>query len=1312
MGEITKKADNPWKGLQSYQENDIIYGRDEEIKSLYTRILYNTQTVVYGKSGIGKSSIINAGIIPRAKHDEMLPIAIRLAHTTKNDQTPTSPYIEQVFNRIKEEVKKVGGEIEEIVSHVPNHAETLWELMHRIKIWGGKDGNRKRLTPLLLFDQFEEIFTLEIDNKRVESFFAELADLLNEIKPTYLTSTESKETPQGAPQKEEGKEKKRNVFSKIANRKRNEVPDYIEKSEYHLVITLREDFLSYLERYTAYIPIMKQNRFPLLPLNEEQAAKIITEPIKDLIQPDVAEMIIQRVTGRNDFKLDGIPEIEVDAALLSLYMEQLYERKGEDNNIISSELVQFNDDIIKKFYENSIEGISEKTIEYLEDELITNANRRNNVARVDLISDGISEDDLDKLIEKKVLRQFSYGGDLRIEFIHDILCPIVNERIEHREQLAKEREAKRIAEEEEARRKKEKAEEDARREKERLIQEEKLRKAEEDKQILLRKQRLQEEENRLLQQKQEEELARAEREKHLQEEQLVRAEEERQLLLKKQKLQEEENRLIQRQKEEENQKLKKEAIRTRKRNRRRLYVVGAIMLFLLIGIFGYWWNVKWKHEAFYAQFERVNGWPVGVGEELSPEEMKQLPLYYKLSHEGRKDYDTDVEVCSSNGRLPRSPRIFCLEVCETDSDSRAKEYLNLLSQIRSIHFEAGEGKRLAKEVIKGENDSVLYYVNYFYLETEGQVWAQFVSSQGQAMPVRGNGLDRIKLSWYVSDDENDWRNGRVTSMIYYDAQGVHQNGANGIFGYQIDYSDDRQSTTLYSLDKFGLPYDAPYNAVTTTREKENIETKYEHATCVPDSDRTPAKGPNGFWREVKEKNLISYYNFGRDLPSAKCHITTDVHGNIKQLKMEGNFPYSQPAIINYTYDDRTGYCTSEEKLNSDNRPFYTSDSIYMKKWEYDNNGQVNLEEHYVTKDRMLYAQHISRKGNVVREELRDEKNKEYPFVVRVDSVMDNYSSSSYYGENNALINFKPDKEKVPYHRVVTELNDNQRTTKYFRYDKVIGKEQPQVVTKEDNIYVISFFCKKEELDKDGNVTSYQIFDKDGNIVKSMLYYYQNGQNIGRAVMGIEGTPVRCDKWEEEGYMYYKFYYNKDFDDMYSGLTAVDEWGHRSSTWDGYDYLYLDWFHFRNKYVAIFKNYNDLQSNSNRMGGTKIFKEYDQITFKPDPELTDFEIPYIHILSPDSKLYNNKRGLRDGDRIVELGKWKSGQSKILLQQEWYRLLGKGEVVHIEVLRPIIDSHTYEKKVFDMSCSNNEESLIEFHVLNMTKAEKKFIEKWIE
>ena len=351
MEVVVKKTGNPWKGLQSYQENDIIYGRDEEIKALYTRIIYNTQTVVYGKSGIGKSSIINAGIIPRAKHDDMLPVSIRFAHTTKKEQTATAPYVEQIFHRLREEAEKAGAELEEIVPHTVEHEETLWELLHRFRIWRGKGDERKRIIPLLLFDQFEEIFTLEISKKRIESFFSELADLLNEIKPSYLTPTDfDKNKEERELVEEDVTPQSRNVFSRIANRKRNTSPEYLENSEYHLVITLREDFLSYLARYTAYIPVMKQNRFPLLPLNEEQAAKIIIEPVTGLIKPEVAEIIIQRVTGRKDFKLDGTPEIVVDAALLSLYMEQLYERKNEVDKEITSELVVKSDDIIKNFY--------------------------------------------------------------------------------------------------------------------------------------------------------------------------------------------------------------------------------------------------------------------------------------------------------------------------------------------------------------------------------------------------------------------------------------------------------------------------------------------------------------------------------------------------------------------------------------------------------------------------------------------------------------------------------------------------------------------------------------------------------------------------------------------------------------------------------------------------------------------------------------------------------------------------------------------------------------------------------------------------
>ena len=77
----TKTPDaNPWKGLNFYLEGEKLYGRDNEIQSLAQYVINNTQTVLYGRSGIGKSSIINAGIFPVARREGLYPISIRLKH--------------------------------------------------------------------------------------------------------------------------------------------------------------------------------------------------------------------------------------------------------------------------------------------------------------------------------------------------------------------------------------------------------------------------------------------------------------------------------------------------------------------------------------------------------------------------------------------------------------------------------------------------------------------------------------------------------------------------------------------------------------------------------------------------------------------------------------------------------------------------------------------------------------------------------------------------------------------------------------------------------------------------------------------------------------------------------------------------------------------------------------------------------------------------------------------------------------------------------------------------------------------------------
>lgn len=440
MADKTNNTGNPWKGLNFYVEGEVLYGRNKEIESLSHYIINNTQTVLYGKSGIGKSSILNAGIFPIARRQGLLPVAIRLDHGT------TTSY----FQQIRHAIERSGVEVKELLPPVDPEAETLWEYMHRC-VFLGADGHRIQL--LLVLDQFEEIFTLQQDEKRKLQFFDELAALLNNITPLYIINAgKASHHDDTTAEEVSGDLDDLDIDLELDTQEEASKPAYLEKVDYHIVFTLREDFLSYLERYTAYIPVMKANRYALLPLNEEQAADIIMLPRKGLVSQKVAELIIQKVTGRLDFHLDGIPEIDVDAAVLSLYLSRLYIKKGDNDQPITADLVsQESDDIIRDFYEECVSDLPNNVVEKIEDELITYDGRRNNVSRNDLEREGVPSEIIDRLVyDKKLLRQFNYQGDTRVEFMHDILCPVVDQRINQRE-LAQKQEEERLRQEAEKR---------------------------------------------------------------------------------------------------------------------------------------------------------------------------------------------------------------------------------------------------------------------------------------------------------------------------------------------------------------------------------------------------------------------------------------------------------------------------------------------------------------------------------------------------------------------------------------------------------------------------------------------------------------------------------------------------------------------------------------------------------------------------------------------------------------------------------------------------------------------------------------------
>ncbi len=434
--------ENPWLGLESYQESQIIYGRNQEIEELSLCILNNNETVLYGKSGIGKSSIINAGIIPILRENGYIPIVLRLDHNN------THSYLKQISDLIEKNVS-----VSETTVDKPIEEQRFWEYFHSRKFGNSLDGKSKLV---IIFDQFEEIFTLQNNPVAKIQFFKELADVLNNVMPKELAEDLHSEDRNVSKIETSAKEAvsgfadMADFFAELALNVNNSASEYNEDNDIHFVFTLREDFLSEFEYHTTKIPSLKQHRYGLRPLNEEQAADIIMKPRPELVDIGVARLIIETITNRTDFTLGDEPEIDVDAAVLSLFLNQIYDKRDSDDSPISIDLVKtFGKDIIKDFYEEAIDELTDSQIDFLEEELLTGENRRDSLSRSDFKAGGFSDSDLKRLIDdKKILRQFHYGGDLRVEFIHDILCPVVKERREQRK-LILEQESERKRQEKE-----------------------------------------------------------------------------------------------------------------------------------------------------------------------------------------------------------------------------------------------------------------------------------------------------------------------------------------------------------------------------------------------------------------------------------------------------------------------------------------------------------------------------------------------------------------------------------------------------------------------------------------------------------------------------------------------------------------------------------------------------------------------------------------------------------------------------------------------------------------------------------------------
>ena len=413
---MTQIDKNPWLGLKAYDEGTILYGRNEDTINLAQLVFYNTDAVLYGKSGIGKSSLLNANLLPRARRRGIEPIFIRLDHHENVDS-----YVTQIINAIK----NAGIAIEKKFD-TSSDTPLLWELFHCYEFFKGN----KRTPLLIIFDQFEEIFTLQQNQEKRLAFFKEMADFINDIKPRQLTQ----ENPKA--EKDEENNPILNFDELNIDDINLQIPEeyqknYVDDNEIHLLISLREDFLPEFEYHTTAIPSLKQHRYGLRPVTDKEAREIITMPGRNCLPADKEERE-KLVAGIINFSKEGDLK-QINTLLLSLTCYLLYQKaqKRGSERLSLQDFEQMGSNLLLEFYESL--NLDKKTQAVLEQRLIDSNGRRNTINKEEITALLPDWEELTKG-DKRILQ---VNTNNRIELVHDMLASAIYKTREHRQKKNK-----------------------------------------------------------------------------------------------------------------------------------------------------------------------------------------------------------------------------------------------------------------------------------------------------------------------------------------------------------------------------------------------------------------------------------------------------------------------------------------------------------------------------------------------------------------------------------------------------------------------------------------------------------------------------------------------------------------------------------------------------------------------------------------------------------------------------------------------------------------------------------------------------------
>lgn len=375
--------DNPYVGPRPFETGRRLFGRDSEIEDLYYLLSAERIVLLHSPSGAGKSSLIQAGLIPRlaGRFDVWGPTRVNL-----------QPPEEHSGNRY---VRSTILGFEQGIPESRRRNENELSPLSLSEYVRGRP--RRRSAPeniVLIFDQFEEVLTVDpLAVEAKQEFFAQLGELLLDPRIWVL-------------------------------------------------FALREDYLAPLDPYSEQVPTHLKNRFRLDLLGREAARDAIvkpafeagrefaTEAVEKLVH-DLATMKVQQPDGTFREQIGH----HVEPLQLQVVCRRLWERMPADDRTINLNDVEELGNVteaLSGYYAGEVEKIGGRDIrtergirEWVGEKLITPDGIRGQVLRGAGSSEGLDNGLIAQLVNTHLVRGEQRAGAVWYELAHDrLISPV------------------------------------------------------------------------------------------------------------------------------------------------------------------------------------------------------------------------------------------------------------------------------------------------------------------------------------------------------------------------------------------------------------------------------------------------------------------------------------------------------------------------------------------------------------------------------------------------------------------------------------------------------------------------------------------------------------------------------------------------------------------------------------------------------------------------------------------------------------------------------------------------------------------------